>query len=329
MDRRTVSLAVVLLVLLSTVAGAGMGAAAGSPVDDSVAQETPGQPAADNTVTRIELARDGSARWTVTVRTRLETTQAAEEYRAFQTRFRENTSRFLDPFSRRIRSVVANAGEATGREMAAENFTARTHIQEVPRRWGVVTYAFTWVGFAAVEGETIRAGDAFAGGFFLAANDTLTVVVPAGYEVTRVDPAPTDRGDAVVSWTGRLDFPDGRPLVAAAPAGGADGADGPRSRLVDPTALAAGVTLLALLGGVAALAYRRRRGPAPAATDEERVLELLESRSGRIPQADVVEAFDWSTSKTSRVLARMADEGTIEKLQIGRENLIQLPDGED
>lgn len=88
--------------------------------------------------------------------------------------------------------------------------------------------------------------------------------------------------------------------------------------------------LLALVGGLAALAYRRRGGPASAtATDEERVLELLESRGGRVPQAAVVEAFDWSTSKTSRVLTRMAEEGTIEKLQLGRENLIRLPDDED
>lgn len=334
----SLSLAVGALLLVAALVGgtAGVGSAGGGsvgPVGAAVSQETPQPPAVDNTVTRIELASDGSARWTVTIRTRLDTEEDVRAYEAFQSRFRENTSRFLDPFRTRIRSVVANAADATGREMAARNFTASTHIQEVPRQWGVVTYAFTWTGFAAVEGETVRVGDAFAGGFFLAANDTLTVVVPAGYAVTRVEPAPSDRGDGSVSWTGRVDFADGRPQVHAAPPGGGNGGgDGPATRLPDAALLGAGVALLALLAGLAALAYHRRGEPASApttATDEERVLELLESRGGRVPQAAVVEAFDWSTSKTSRVLTRMADEGTIEKLQLGRENLIRLPDDGD
>lgn len=330
MDPRTVSL-VLSLLLAGSLVGAASGAIAAVTPTAFAAQETPEQPAVDNTVTRIELSADGSARWTVTVRTRLETEADAEEYAAFQSRFRENTSRFLDPFERRIRAVVASAAEATGRSMAATDFTAETRIQEVPRRWGIVEYGFTWSGFAAVEGEAVVVGDAFAGGFFLARNDTLVVAPPDGYSIAAVEPSPTDRGDRAVAWTGRKDFADERPLVRAVPVAATGGPttapppDGPDLGLVAPALLG-----LAVLAGLGIMAYRRRAVPASAGlTDEERVVGLLADRGGRVPQSTVVEAFGWSTSKTSRLLSRMAEEGRIEKLQIGRENLIRLAEDED
>lgn len=317
-----------------------LGVAAGSGVASpasAFAQESPALPAVDNTVTRVELVADGSARWTVTIRTRLDSQSDLEEYEAFQARFRANTARFLDPFESRITAVVTNAGDATGRTMTATDFGAETRIQEVPRRWGIVEYAFTWSPFAAVEGDAVVAGDAFAGGFFLAANDTLVIVAPSGYAVTAVEPPPTQRGERSVGWTGRQDFPDRRPMVRAEPAsGGANdpAGDGSVPGLPLPTPVAAG---LAAILALAAFTYRRRSsggpppGPVaePGQTDEERVLELLEASGGGVPQATIVEAFDWSTSKTSRLLSRMADEGAVEKLQLGRENHIRLPDKED
>lgn len=332
--QRRPALALALLLVLPLVAGTGA-AAPGTPL----AQETPTPPAVDNTVTRIELAADGSARWTVTIRTRLDTQADVEAYESFQARFRENTSRFLGPFETRIANVVESAADATGRPMTATAFTAETRIQEVPRRWGIVEYGFTWDAFAAVEGDAVVMGDAFVGGFFLAANDTLVVAPPADYTITSVEPAPSQRGERAVGWTGRQDFADGRPLVRAVPVdavGDGPGDDGSTRPVISPMYLGVAAVGLALLVGLAAIVYRRRSGsgatPEPARataqTDEERVLELLEARGGRVPQAAFVEAFDWSTSKTSRLLTRMAEEGTVEKLQLGRENLIQLPDEE-
>ena len=68
------------------------------------------------------------------------------------------------------------------------------------------------------------------------------------------------------------------------------------------------------------------RMPTDALTDEERVLDLIGERGGRIRQSVIVEETGWSKSKVSRVLSRMADEGAIEKITIGRENLIAHPD---
>lgn len=60
--------------------------------------------------------------------------------------------------------------------------------------------------------------------------------------------------------------------------------------------------------------------------DEQRVLALLEENGGRARQVEIVGATDWSKAKTSRVISRMADEGSVKKIPIGRENLVVLPE---
>lgn len=61
-------------------------------------------------------------------------------------------------------------------------------------------------------------------------------------------------------------------------------------------------------------------------SDEERVEQLLEHNGGRMRQADIVSETDWSDAKVSQLLSRMAEEGRVEKLRLGRENVISLPD---
>lgn len=63
-------------------------------------------------------------------------------------------------------------------------------------------------------------------------------------------------------------------------------------------------------------------------SDEERVVRLLEANDGRMKQAKIVEETRWSNAKVSQLLSGMADEGRIEKLRLGRENIISLPDDE-
>ena len=63
-------------------------------------------------------------------------------------------------------------------------------------------------------------------------------------------------------------------------------------------------------------------------SDEERVERLLDRNDGRMRQADIVRETGWSDAKVSQLLSAMADEGRIEKLRLGRENLISLPSGE-
>lgn len=60
--------------------------------------------------------------------------------------------------------------------------------------------------------------------------------------------------------------------------------------------------------------------------DEERVHRLLKQNGGRMKQANIVTETGWSNAKVSQLLSQMDEDGEIEKLRIGRENLITLPD---
>jgi len=61
-------------------------------------------------------------------------------------------------------------------------------------------------------------------------------------------------------------------------------------------------------------------------SDEERVERLLTKNGGRMKQANIVKETGWSNAKVSQLLSAMDDDDRIDKLRIGRENLITLPD---
>lgn len=61
-------------------------------------------------------------------------------------------------------------------------------------------------------------------------------------------------------------------------------------------------------------------------SDEERVMHLLTDNGGRMKQAAIVDETGWSNAKVSQLLSKMDEDDEIEKLRIGRENLITLPD---
>jgi hypothetical protein len=61
-------------------------------------------------------------------------------------------------------------------------------------------------------------------------------------------------------------------------------------------------------------------------SDEERIERLLERNGGRMRQADIVDETGWSNAKVSQLLSSMAEQDQVDKLRIGRENLISFPD---
>lgn len=419
--RRPAALAVLLCLAALAPPVAASAAGAGGPEESQSAAVAPGpiadapapvdgarrpsvaadaSPDTDTTVTRIAVHANGSATWTLEVRTRLTTDADVEDYEAFRERVRENRSRYLDPFRDRMEGVVANAAEATGREMAAGDFAVSTRIQEVPRRWGVVTYSFRWDGFAATDGDAVVAGDVFQGGYYLADNDTLALEPPADHAVADADPTPDEREGGDLTWIGPESFDDERPRVAFEPAvdettddgsaagdgetgGGGDAdaePDGSPSQF--PGLVVGAVVAVGLVGALGYRVYaegagegdgevaagadqssgdggedgdaeRRTETPASATaedaaaggatdergpnadgvtdpellTDEDRVVRLLELEGGRCKQSAIADELGWSASKTSRVVSDMADAGTVEKLRIGRENVIDLDGG--
>jgi|AntRauMinimDraft_4_1070384.scaffolds.fasta_scaffold00848_7 hypothetical protein len=390
---RTVGSIAALLVAVCCVAAVVFVAPADAQADTFL--QTDDQPEPDNTITRITLADDGTATWEITLRTRLENETDVDEYERFQERFRSNTSRYLDPFADRMTGVVAAANESSERPMRASEFDAETSIQEVPRRWGVVSFRFTWTGFAAVDGDAVVVGDVFDGGFFIGDDDVLAIVAPDGYALSAVEPSPDDIDGGTVEWRGREDFADRRPSVRAEPTAAADGGQNTGDDTDRDSAGGVGgrlgtgaVVALLLVGVLAFVLYAVRSGrlhlgsesddtapngvtastgdadtdtsvasgpdsgddlerrdglvdpdesgDSPVSgvdpellTDEDRVRRALEEAGGRMKQSDVVAALGWSKSKTSRVLSGMADDGEIEKLRIGRENVIDLTDDAD
>ncbi|MEF8784116.1 MAG: helix-turn-helix domain-containing protein [Haloarculaceae archaeon] len=342
--QRAVSGALLVVSVLAVAVFGGMG----------VAQTTPDT---DHTVTRVQVHPDGSATWTVRVRTRLNTEDSIDEFEAFQTRFEGNTSLYLDPFRQRIQQTVATAENETGRRMRATNFSASTDVQSVPRTWGVVTYQFTWTSFARQSNDRLVVGDVFEGGFFLADNDTLALSAPPNWTVEGVDPDPVETGNGTARWIGKRDFPDNRPRAVFAP--GADGGDSEPGQQSTTGATGGAndsdmltVAVIVFASTVVTLAgfvlwrrwststpqdvntvgagrdgqndYRGGTVPTEPVPDEERVRQLLRENGGQMRQADIVDSVDWSKSKTSRVLASMAEEGSVEKIRLGRENVVRL-----
>jgi hypothetical protein len=99
----------------------------------------------------------------------------------------------------------------------------------------------------------------------------------------------------------------GAPGEAGVTAGGATGADAEPEREPDADAGAEAVDTELL-------------------SDEERVEHMLERNGGRMKQANIVDETGWSNAKVSQLLSAMDDADRINKLRIGRENLISLPD---
>lgn len=340
--------------LVALVLCAGVAASASS-------QQTPVPIDPDSTVLRATVAENGTAHWRIEYRLRLDDENATEAFETLRRDIEENTSAYRERFAERMRRTVADAENATGRDMAVRNVTVETGRQQLPQEYGVVTYRFAWVGFAAVDDDRIRAGDALAG-LFLDDGTALVLAWPDGYHPTDVAPQPDSRGDRAVVWTGPTDFgPDEPRLVVVAnatgPGDGANGADDPPPGSVLPSplplpALAAAALLAVALGG-ALLVYRARDGgrslsSADGSTDgtgeatgaanvpspelmssEERVLALLESHGGRMKQRTVTEELGWTDARTSQVVRQLREDGKLETFRKGRENVLALPDEGD
>lgn len=63
-------------------------------------------------------------------------------------------------------------------------------------------------------------------------------------------------------------------------------------------------------------------------TNEERVLHILRENDGRIMQSEIVNRVDWSKATVSRVLSDMETAGTVDRVDIGRGNLVIMADEE-
>ncbi|MFB6183686.1 MAG: helix-turn-helix transcriptional regulator [Haloarculaceae archaeon] len=205
-----VALVTSLLFVASAPAVAG-----GFGVQSGVAQTQQVEP--DAVVMHVALRPDGDARWEVAYRIRLDDDNATQAFKSLRDDVRANRTTFTERFATGMRRTARSAENATGREMAVRNVTVETERQFLPQEYGVVTYRFAWTNFAAVDGETVRAGDAISG-LYIDSGTSLRVSWPERYGLAATpDPEPAETKTDEVLWVGPLSFDDGEPAVVVEP----------------------------------------------------------------------------------------------------------------
>lgn len=305
----------------------------------------------------IDVHADSNATWEVTTR---HTLQSEEDVRAFDQLVEElrrgeaNSSHDEGMF----RNYAELAAESTGREMAIRDVRYTGTVTD-DNSTGLLTMSFTWTNFAQpTEDDGLRVGDAFTtpngGTWFpwLADGQQLTIETPRNYEVQNSFSG--IREGSVVA-TGPMDLRE-QPIYVVYDS--TQLPEPPRPAITPELLAGIGAMLLLVVAGVWYLRQQEETIPQSDAgmtrqastgdgdedaemaessseesgvdlsllSDEERVEYLLEQRGGRMRQADIVKETGWSDAKVSQLLSAMADEERVNKLRIGRENLISLPD---
>ncbi|TMT80353.1 hypothetical protein E2L06_19140 [Haloterrigena sp. H1] len=362
MNGRVVVTVVVVAVLLT---GTGPVAAATGATDTEQAHSSPfalqqDGVDADEVQMDVALQPNGTAEWTLEFWVRLDDNESTTAFESLQDDIRDDPESHTQTFAARMNDTVATASDATGREMSADGFAVETERQSFAREYGVVRYTFRWHGFAAVEGNELRAGDAIEG-IYLDEGTRLLVTWPESYERTSVTPDPDDDREQAVIWRGgETDFVSGEPRIVVT--GGGSGLS---------TTLIAGVVVAAIGLGAVGVWYRDRlstAGPttngdgesnrasdhesssvtAPAEppdesagssatgtpdmellSNEEQVLRLVRDNGGRMKQQAVVEELGWTDAKTSKVVSGLREDGKLDSFRLGRENVLSLPDADD
>lgn len=343
------------IVTMTAPAGAGGGGDAGRaswlPSDGTAVDP-------DRVVIEVEIRPDGTARWKVRYRVRLDNQSVTDAFESVRADVETNKLNYSGAFKDRLEPAVTAAENETGREMGLYNVTVGADADSPPGlsgTYGVIAYDFEWTGFGTVEDGRVRAGDAL-GGYFLSEDATMLVSWPDRYRVVNVNPPSDEDRNASVVWKGPKEFTADGPRVVLEPTGPPTG-----PRLPVSAAWLAAAGLLAVL--LAAGFYRLREtsdetpeGPSTAAdadggdadgdalaagrdadeeaagtapeellSDEERVVRLLEEHGGRMKQQSVVEELDWSETKTSQVVKELHEDEKIERYRLGRENVLALP----
>lgn len=274
----------------------------------------------------VSVQEDSSALWQIEYRTLL---ASDSDLAAFENYSRELPSVHTPQVQELMQRSAAQASVAVSRPMSVSNVTGNAAVQTSPTgRYGVVVYSFSWSGFAAPDGD-LAIGDAFAGGLYLARDNTLIIRYPPGWVVKRAEPAADDTRDGL-AWYGLRAFSPGQPQVTI-------------EKSAFPLIPAIiGLFVISLIGA-GYMVYRRSRDrqemlserpepeePSVPLTDaeaaglEERILILLRNAGGELHQSEITRVLGLPKSTVSSALAGLHAKGIIVKVKKGRENLIRL-----
>jgi hypothetical protein len=312
------------------------------------------------TVYTVEVQQDGNATWTIQLRYRLIGQSEIDSFESVEEDFENGNLTVFEGIEDELGPFAEEAANRTERPMELSDFERNVRIREtLTLTEGIVSVTFNWSNFAAVNGSVVRVGDVFAGGgLALAEDERLVVEHVDGLPVTSVAPEPDTQDDQRLVWDGELFFEEGQPQVVygeppqtngdnTSDGNGSTG-DGTEQRNGSPTAATLLAGVFVLVSGFAGGFYLSRSGfvgggvekedatepekeepvEEDLLSDEDRVVHILRDNGGKMKQAEIVEQTDWSKSKVSMLLSDMADEGTVSKLRLGRENVIELEDSD-
>ena len=328
----------ILIILLTAVCGS------------SLAQEDP-----DNTTIRIILTPTGEAVWTVELKFPITTPAEKQSFTTFSNNFKFNGQSHisLTPFEH----AVTPASAETGREMELQDASYSSSIYE---DHGSLSLTFVWTNFTKFNEDGMDFGDVFlveSGNTWmplLLENQELIIEFPPNY-VAQSSSHSIYNGTLHV--IGPIEFAPGEPSATLIQYS----SNAPPSDQTTPFTLSLSIAILFLVivgllwilkrnfnwslfsfifstfPAAAQYPILKRYSPPfildepphpmtyePLISDEELVLSIIRRQGGRIKQVDIVEKTDWSNAKVSQTLSHLERKGFIEKLRIGRENLISL-----
>ncbi|SFS39398.1 helix-turn-helix transcriptional regulator [Halostagnicola kamekurae] len=348
---------VVFVVGSPAVAMADIGSSSPAVVQQDSADELTLQDA-DTIVTEIQLQPDGNA--TVFVDYQYRLNESETQWQNLRDDVNSNNQTYIEEESGSWQETLEDGQNETGRDMNLSGFTVETDETSNPREYGHVQFSFEWESFAYVELNRMEAGDALAG-FMLDDASELRISWPDTYNMTTVEPEPQSVEDNVATWDGESSGFDTQPLQvelieeSQPPNESPAGNDDPQSMPVETLAAAAVLVAVTTTAVVAGWLFRRdgdepvtapENDAEPAesvATDadqgtvpppellsnEERVLQLLEDRGGRLKQQQVVSELDWTEAKTSQVVRGLREDDEVDVFRIGRENVLTLSEESD
>ncbi len=317
----------------------------------AIAQDDADRVAEPEFVYEINVEENGDAVWRIEARFPTDTDVRAEAFEELATEFQEDDGeQYLstEPYEVAVETLDGEFARSMEIEEGNRSVNRSDDV-------GRLTVTFRWTNFATVESGTLTVGDVFRVGDYrwfgrLEPGETLLIRPPHNYTV---EESTVPGGARLMRVEGPRDF-DGSEIsgtfVAQRPGDdGSGGGIGLAPVLGGVLGLVGGAMFVLLLTGLGNPLRSERTdedvdiGDQEASevaappedevtlpdetllSDEERVLALIRARDGRMKQADIVSETDWSNAKVSQLLSQMAENDRIEKLRIGRENLIRLP----
>lgn len=314
------------------------------------------QVAGAQSITTIEIQKNGDANWTVEKHIPFITNAEINEWDGF---LRNGThlvryKKDIEDFNRMLNQSLRAARNYSNRSMKIENFNiSYDTVRTLPNAFGIIRVKFIWKNFSRIEDDKILVGDTFSEGRGLSSENVLIIKIPEGYKLDSAIPNYDKKDGNRLIWDGTLyyNLDKGEPALVLSPnMTGIPAAEANERPLTDAVLIAlkgtdpiiiAGSILLALGIVTYLLRSRKKRGEIPLETisnkqiplpdlteedlrDEEMIEQILMRAGGQAYQSNIVKESGFSKSKISILLAQMKEEGRIIKIRKGKENLIRL-----